>query len=221
MQVGNMRVFCNSTRVFLKISRVCTQLHEKFVCGAHTLLSRSPQVMCKLHQTNVLGQRTSVVHYAHTSDLKTRQLKQTQNSVTFIPIDLVSLRVCQIITPADKHVLVTCAHVIYVFVLNETMEGCVIPYLKEVRLAGNLPAQLQGKYVRCCVFTCVRAILESTPRVECTQVTSLFRLVTSNFILRGQLRCHQVLMHSQACNEFFAVCVVRVQSGGAHEFLKV
>ena len=55
---------------------------------------------------SVLGQRTRVVHYAHTSDLKMRRLKQTQNSVTFIPIDLVSLRVCQINAPADKHVLV-------------------------------------------------------------------------------------------------------------------
>ena len=91
------------------------------------------------------------------------------------------------------------------------MEGCVIPYLKEVRHAGNLPGQLQGTYVHCCVFTCVRAILESTQRVECTQVTSLFRLATSNFTLHGQLRCHQVLVHSQARNNFFAVRVVRVQ----------
>ena len=100
---------------------------------------------------------------------------------------------------------------IYVFVLNQTMEGRVIPYLKEIKLAGNLPGQLQGTYVRCCIFTCVRAILESTPRVECTRVTSLFRLATSNFTLRGQLRCHQVLVHSQACHDFFAVRVVRVQ----------
>ena len=91
------------------------------------------------------------------------------------------------------------------------MEGRVIPYLKEVRLAGNLPGQLQGTYVRCCVFTCVRAILESTPRVECTQVTSLFRLVMSNFTLHGQLRRHQVLVHLQARNKFFAVRVVHVQ----------
>ena len=91
------------------------------------------------------------------------------------------------------------------------MEGHVIPYLKEIRLADNLPSQLQGTYVRCCVFTCVRAILESMPRVECTQVTSLFRLATSNFTLRGQLRHHQVLVCSQARNKCFAVCVVRVQ----------
>ena len=100
---------------------------------------------------------------------------------------------------------------IYVFVLNQTMEGRVIPYLKEVRLAGNLPGQLQGTYVRCCVFTCVRAILESTPLVECTQVTSLFRLVTSNFTLCGQLRRHKVLVHLQARHEFFAVRVVCVK----------
>ena len=91
------------------------------------------------------------------------------------------------------------------------MEGRVIPYLKEVRLAGNLPGQLQGTYVRCCVFTCICAILESTPRVKCTQVMSLFRLATSNFTLRGQLRRHQVLMRLQARNKFFAVRVVRVQ----------
>ena len=91
------------------------------------------------------------------------------------------------------------------------MKGRVIPYLKEVRLASNLPGQLQGTYVRCCVFTCVHAILGSTPRVECTQVTSLFRLTTSNFTLHGQLRRLQVLLHSQACHEFFAVRVVRVQ----------
>ena len=100
---------------------------------------------------------------------------------------------------------------IYVFVLNQTMEGRIIPYLKEVRLAGNLPGQLQGTYVCCCVFAYVCAILESTPCVECTQVTSLFRLATSNFTLHGQLRRHQVLVHSQARHEFFAVCVVRVQ----------
>ena len=100
---------------------------------------------------------------------------------------------------------------IYVFVLNQTMEGRVIPYLKEVRLAGNLPGQLQGMYIHCCVFTCVRAILKSTPRVKCTQVTSLFRLATSNFTLRGQLRRHQVLVRSQARSKFFAVRVVRVQ----------
>ena len=99
---------------------------------------------------------------------------------------------------------------IYAFVLNQTMEGRVIPYLKEVRLAGNLPGQLRGMYVRCCIFTCVRAILESTPHVECTQITSLFRLATSNFTLRGQLR-HQVLVHSQARHIFFAVRVVHVQ----------
>ena len=91
------------------------------------------------------------------------------------------------------------------------MERCVIPYLKEVRLAGNLPGQLQGAYVRCCVFTCIRAILKSTPRVECTQVTSLFKLVTGNFTLCGQLRRHQVLVRSEARNEFFAVRVVCVQ----------
>ena len=28
------------------------------------------------------------------------------------------------------------------------MEGRVIPYLKEVRLVGNLPCQVQGTYVR-------------------------------------------------------------------------
>ena len=100
---------------------------------------------------------------------------------------------------------------IYVFVLNQTMEGRVIPYLKDIRIAGNLPGQLQSMYVHCCVFTCVRAILESMPRVECTQVTSLFRLVTSNFTLRGQLRHHQDLVDSQARHKFFAVCVVRVQ----------
>ena len=91
------------------------------------------------------------------------------------------------------------------------MEGCVVRYLKEVRLAGNLPGQLQGTYVRCCVFTCVRAILESTPRVECTKVMSLFRLATSNVTLRRQLRRHQVIVHSQAHHKFFAVRVVRVQ----------
>ena len=33
----------------------------------------------------------------------------------------------------------------------------------------------------------------------------------SNFTLRGQLRCHQVLVHLQAHHEIFAVRVVRVQ----------
>ena len=92
---------------------------------------------------------------------------------------------------------------IYVFVLNQTLEGHVIPYLKEVRLADNLLGQLKGTYVRCCIFTCVRAIPESTPHVGCTQVMSLFRLAMSNFTLRGQLRCHQVVVHSQARNKIF------------------
>ena len=91
------------------------------------------------------------------------------------------------------------------------MEGRVVPYFKEVRLAGNFPGQLQGTYVCCCVLTCVCAILESTPRVECTQVTSSFRFVTSNVTLRGQLRHHQVFVHSQACHEFITFRVVRVQ----------
>ena len=91
------------------------------------------------------------------------------------------------------------------------MEGRVVPYLKEVRLAGNLPDQLQSTYVRCCIFTCDLAILESAPRVEYTKVTSLLRLATSNVTLHGQLRCHQVIVHSQARHEFFAVHVVHVQ----------
>ena len=37
---------------------------------------------------------------------------------------------------------------IYIFVLNQTMKGRVVPYLKEARLAGNLPGQLQSTYVR-------------------------------------------------------------------------
>ena len=43
------------------------------------------------------------IPYAHASDLKMGRLKQTQNIVTFIPINPVSLRVCQINMPADKH----------------------------------------------------------------------------------------------------------------------
>ena len=42
------------------------------------------------------------------------------------------------------------------------MEGRVVPYLKEVGLASNLPSQLQDTYVRCCIFTCICTILEST-----------------------------------------------------------
>ena len=91
------------------------------------------------------------------------------------------------------------------------MEGRVVPYLKEVRLAGNLPGQLQSTYVCCCVFTCIHAILKSMPRVEGTMVTSLFRLTTSNVTLCGQLRRHQVIVHLQARHEFFAVHVVHVQ----------
>ena len=40
---------------------------------------------------------------------------------------------------------------------------------------------------------------------------SLFKLATSNFTLRGQLRRHQVFVHLQARHEFFAVRVVHVQ----------
>ena len=48
------------------------------------------------------------------------------------------------------------------------------------------------------------------PRVKCTQVMSLFRFVMRNFTLRRQLRHHQVLVHSQARHEFFAVRVYSV-----------
>ena len=34
------------------------------------------------------------------------------------------------------------------FFLNQAMAGRIVPYLKEVRLAGNLPGHLQGTYVR-------------------------------------------------------------------------
>ena len=88
------------------------------------------------------------------------------------------------------------------------MEGHVAPYLKEVGLAGNLPGQFQGTYIRCCVFTCVCTILEQTaPRVGCT---SLFKLAMSFLILHEQLRRHQFLVHSQTCHDIFAVRVVRV-----------
>ena len=90
------------------------------------------------------------------------------------------------------------------------MEGCVVLYLK-VGFAGNLPSQLQGTYVCCCVSTCIRTILELMTCVECTQVMSLFRLMTSFFILSKQLRHHQFLVHSQTLYEFFAVRVMRAQ----------
>ena len=32
------------------------------------------------------------------------------------------------------------------------MKGRVAPYLKEVGLAGNLPGQFKGTYVRCCIL---------------------------------------------------------------------
>ena len=91
------------------------------------------------------------------------------------------------------------------------MEGRIVPYLKEVGLADNLPGQLQGTYVAAYLHASWRTILESTPRVECTQVTSVFRLAMSIFTLRKQLRRHQVLMHSQIRYKFFAACVARVQ----------
>ena len=40
------------------------------------------------------------------------------------------------------------------------LEGHVVPYLKEVELAGNPSRQLQDTYVLCCVFTCVHTILD-------------------------------------------------------------
>ena len=61
------------------------------------------------------------------------------------------------------------------------------------------------------MLTCVRTILESTLHVECTQATSLFRLTTSFFTIREQLKRHQFLVHSQACHKFFAICVAHVQ----------
>ena len=87
------------------------------------------------------------------------------------------------------------------------MEGYIVPYLKEVGLAGNLPGQLQGTYVRWCAFTCICTVFEQTPRVECT---SLFGLMTSFITLREQLRHHQFLVHSQTCHDFFAVRAVHV-----------
>ena len=79
----------------------------------------------------------------------------------------------------------------YVFVLNQTMEGRVVPYLKEVRLASNLPRYVRTLlriYMRPC-YTRVDAMC------RCTKVTSLFRLATSNVTVHGQLRRHQVIVH--------------------------
>ena len=46
------------------------------------------------------------IQYAYASDLKMgKAKKQTQNIVTFIPIDPVSHHVCQINAPADTHLL--------------------------------------------------------------------------------------------------------------------
>ena len=73
-----------------------------------------------------------------------------------------------------------CAHDICTFLFLTRDNGRrVVPYLKEAGLAGNLPGQLQGTYIHCCVLTYIRTILESMPRVECTEVMSLFRLVKS------------------------------------------
>ena len=48
------------------------------------------------------------VQYANTNDLKMGRLKSKhKNIVTFIPINPVSVCVCQINKPADKHALVT------------------------------------------------------------------------------------------------------------------
>ena len=55
-----MRVFCNSCRVFLKISRVCRHLHDKFVCNAHTLMAVIATSDSKLHHTSILVQWTRV-----------------------------------------------------------------------------------------------------------------------------------------------------------------
>ena len=54
------------------------------------------------------------------------------------------------------------------------MEGRVVPYLKEVRLAGNLPSQLQGTYVR----TYVAAYLHASVQLYSSRryVSSALRL---------------------------------------------
>ena len=88
--------------------------------------------------------------------------------------------------------------------LPEIMEGRVVLYLKEAGLTCNL--FLASYKVRCCVLTCVCNILESTPHVECTQATSVFRLVMSFFTIRKQLRHHQFLVHSQASHNFCCLC---------------
>ena len=45
------------------------------------------------------------IQYVYASNLRLKS--KHRNVVTFIPINPVSLRVCQIDAPADKHVLVT------------------------------------------------------------------------------------------------------------------
>ena len=58
-------------------------------------------------------------------------------------------------------------------------------------------------------------------RVEYTQVTNLFRLATSIFILREQLGRHQVLVHLQTYHKFFAIHVVHACAMAHSSTLKV
>ena len=58
-----MSVFCNSCRVFLKISRACRHLHEKLASTLIVLIATSNS---KLYDTSILGQWK---YYAYVSDL--------------------------------------------------------------------------------------------------------------------------------------------------------
>ena len=53
-------VFHNSCRLFLKISRTCRHLHEKFACTACTLMAVITASDSKLHHTSILVQWTRV-----------------------------------------------------------------------------------------------------------------------------------------------------------------
>ena len=81
---------------------------------------------------------------------------------------------------------------IYVFVLNQTMEGHVVPYLKEVRLASNLPGQLQGTYTYVAAYLHASVLYSSRHHVSSALRLRayVFRLMMCIFALRGQLRHH-------------------------------
>ena len=145
MRAGDTRVLCHSLRVFLKNSRICRQLHYKFVCNTQKGIATS---------LNSRAYWDACIDDVYASDSKRGKQKQWHNPYS---IDYVSLR---IIDSSNKSTLtnmckwhqtirIMCARDILLSDQQET-EGLllwrVIACLEETGLIGSISIMLWGTH---------------------------------------------------------------------------